>query len=75
MERYGELMKVDLYYSGHVSFELYAYTAACCSHSFVGTLTHNDTLIEGAWPPGLNQAPHDATWKKMPDDFCTTDEH
>jgi hypothetical protein len=58
---------------GKVSLELYAYTAMCCSHSFVGTLTPSGTLIEGAWPPGANQAPHDSTWRKMSGDSCTTE--
>jgi hypothetical protein len=73
MQRYGELMKVDLHDGGKVSLELYAYTAICCSHSFVGTLTPSGTLIEGAWPPGPNQAPHDSTWRKTPSDSCTTE--
>jgi hypothetical protein len=45
----------------------------CCSHSFVGTLTPSGTLIEGAWPPGPNQAPRDSTWRKTPGDSCTTE--
>jgi hypothetical protein len=27
-------------------------------------------LVRGTWPPDANQAPHEATWKKMPGDSC-----
>ena len=74
IERYGELMKVDLIDSDRVSLELGAYNGICCSHTFVGTLTANRTLLEGAWPPGANQAPHVAAWKKMSGGSCLSGE-
>lgn len=70
IERYGELMKVGVYNDDKISLELGAYSAICCSHTFVGTLTANNTLLEGTWPPGANQAPHPGAWKKMSGDSC-----
>lgn len=74
IERYGELMKVNVQNGDKVSLELGAYNAICCSHTFVGTLTANNRLLEGAWPPGANQSPHLSTWKKMPGDSCIAGE-
>ena len=71
-QHFGELMKIHLEDCGTVSFELYAYTPGCCSHTFVGKLTKDGALIHGTWPPGANQAPHDASWKKVPGDSCVT---
>jgi len=69
-QRFGERLKAQLEKDGSVSFELYAYTGMCCSHTFVGKLTEDKNLIRGTWPSGANQAAHDATWKKMPGDSC-----
>jgi hypothetical protein len=73
-ERYGELIKVNVQNDGKIGLELYAYTGMCCSHSFIGTLSADGTVIQGAWPPGANQAPHDDVWRKMPDDSCASAE-
>lgn len=70
LERYGELAKVTVQNGDKVSLELYAYNPICCPHTFVGTLTAEGTVIQGAWAPGTNQAPHDARWRKMPGDSC-----
>jgi hypothetical protein len=73
-ERYGELIKVNVQNGGKITLELYAFTGMCCSHSFIGRLSADETAIEGAWPPGPNQAPRDDVWRKMPDDSCTATE-
>jgi len=70
IERYGELMKVSLQNGDRISFELYAYNAICCSHRFVGILSEDGTPIQGTWPSGTNQAPHNAVWVRMPHDSC-----
>jgi hypothetical protein len=72
MERYGELMAVSLQNSSSISLQLYAYNAMCCSHRFVGTLSEDGASIQGIWPPGANQAPHDALWRRMAEDSCTS---
>jgi len=69
-EHFGERMKIRLEKDGSVSFELYAYAMMCCPHTFVGRLAKGGNLVRGTWPPGANQAPHEATWKKMPGDSC-----
>ena len=69
-EHFGERIKAHLEKDGGISFELYAYTGMCCSHTFVGKLTESGNLIRGTWPPGTNQATHNAKWKKMPGDSC-----
>ena len=74
IERYGELIRVKVGDSGKVSLELGAYNPVCCSHTFVGALISHNTLLEGLWPPGPNQAPHAARWIKMSGDSCISDE-
>ena len=69
-EHFGERLKAHLELDGSISFELYAYTGICCSHTFVGKLSEDGSVIQGAWPSGTNQAAHNATWKKMPGDSC-----
>jgi hypothetical protein len=69
-QRFGERLKAHLEKDGSLSFELYAYTGMCCPHTFIGKLTEGGNLIRGTWPSGANQAPHNATWKKMPGDSC-----
>jgi hypothetical protein len=69
-ERYGERMKVHLEADGKVSLELYAYNPMCCSHTFIGTISPNGKVIQGTWPTGPNQSPHNGSWKKVPGDSC-----
>jgi hypothetical protein len=70
LETYGRLMKVQAGADGNVSFEFDPFTPGCCSHTFVGKPGANSKTIEGAWPPGPNQAPRDGSWKKMAHDSC-----
>ena len=69
-EHYGDLAKVDFDAAGNVTFELHAFTGSCCSHKYVGKLHPDGTLIDGAWPPGPNQAPRNDSLRKMPGDSC-----
>jgi hypothetical protein len=46
------------------AFERYAYSGICCPHTFIGTLTQDGNVIQGVWPPGPNQAPHDGHWRR-----------
>ena len=70
IERYGELMKVQFQDSDKVSFELYAFAPACCSHTFIGALMRGGTIVRGTWPPGANQSPYDGSWRKMAGTSC-----
>lgn len=70
LQHYGELMKVGREADSGFSFEFFAYTAICCSHTFVGLLQANGSRIDGIWPPGPNQSPRKASWKKMRGNSC-----
>jgi hypothetical protein len=72
LQRYGELMKVRAEGSERFSFELYAYSPMCCSHTVVGLPEAHGDRIEGAWPSGPNQSGHQGYWTKMPGDSCIT---
>jgi hypothetical protein len=74
VERYGVLMKVNPQRDGKIVLELYAYSGVCCPHAFIGRLSADGTVIQSAWPPGANQAPHNDVWRKMPDDSCAETE-
>ena len=69
-EHYGDLAKVGFDANGNVIFELHAFTGICCSHKYVGKLHPDGNLIDGAWPPGPNQAPRNDSLRKMPGDSC-----
>ncbi len=69
-QHYGELMKVRPESGGRFSFELYAYSGACCSHTFLGLPEADGERMEGFWPPGLKQVPHATSWTKMDGDSC-----
>jgi hypothetical protein len=70
LETYGTLMKVQAGADGNVSFEFNPFTPICCSHTFVGKPGADGRTMEGAWPPGPNQAPRAASWIKMAHDSC-----
>lgn len=73
-EHYGELMKVQRKPNGSFSFELGAFNSVCCPQRFVGTLAPAGTLLQGAWPTGMNQTPRLGSWRKIPGDSCLASE-
>jgi hypothetical protein len=73
LKHYGELMKVRAEGDGRFSFELYAYSGVCCSHTFVGLLGAHGDGMKGFWPSGLKQAPHNGSWRKARGDSCVTE--
>jgi hypothetical protein len=72
LESYGNFMKVHLDGDENVTLELYALNPMCCSHKFVGRLTHDGNLIEGNWPSGPNQTPDSGSWAKIAGDSCVS---
>ncbi len=73
MQHYGELMKVRPEGAGRFSFELYAYSGVCCSHTFTGLPEAHGDRMEGFWPAGANQAPRKSSWRKMRGDSCNAE--
>ena len=73
LKHYGELMKVRPAGDGRFSFELYAHSGVCCSHTFIGLPDAHGDRMEGLWPSGLKQAPHNGSWRKARGDSCVTE--
>ncbi len=73
-ERYGDLVKVKQTGTTSFSIEFKAYTAMCCSHTYVGTISDDGLTLNGGWQAGPNQTPMNLTWKKKPGDSCVGQE-
>ena len=69
-QHYGELVKVNATVGKGVVFEVYAYTALCCSHRFVGTPSADGQLMHAEWEDGGNMAAHRSIFERMPGDRC-----
>lgn len=72
-EIYGEWMKVKMNPDETTSFEFSAFTAMCCSHTYIGKLDAGAITIEGRWPPGPNQAPQPDRWRKVAGESCANE--
>jgi hypothetical protein len=73
LESYGELAKVDQSAPNTFFVELYAFSALCCSHTFIGTSSGSGRMA-AEWPEGANQAPYKTTFVKVPGDSCIAPE-
>lgn len=67
---YGDLANIRHLGNHQISIEFNAYTAICCSHSFVGTITADHMHLNGSWPAGPNQSPHSVSFRKAPANSC-----
>ena len=70
LEIYGTLDKAQSSEKDVIDVDLDAFTAICCSHSFVATAAENGTVMKATWPAGPSQARHRSEWKTMPNDTC-----
>ncbi len=69
-EQYGDLVKAEQTGKNSFSIEFKAYTAMCCSHTYVGTLADDGSILNGGWQAGPNQTPMNLTWRKLRGDSC-----
>lgn len=69
---YGDLLKIRHLANNQMSIEFNAYSGICCSHSFVGTLSSDGTVLSGSWPAGPNRAPHLGSFRKASPDSCVS---
>lgn len=72
-ENYGELAKVEQSATNTFFVELYAFSAHCCSHTFIGRSGSSGSMT-AEWPQGANQSPSKTTFLKVPGDSCITSE-
>ena len=70
IEQYGILAGVEQVNRYTVSIEFQADTPMCCSHTFFGAISYDGSTLAVRWPEGVNQAPRNASWKKMLHDSC-----
>lgn len=69
-EEYGDIAKVKVTEPDRVQVELGAYTAMCCPHPFVATLSRDGRFLASEWPAGPNQTSHLARWTRVQGNSC-----
>jgi hypothetical protein len=72
LEHYGEIAKAMVADPNHIEVELRAYTAACCSHPFAATISHDGNTLLGDWSVGPNQSSRPAKWTRVRGDSCAS---
>ncbi|QHN04757.1 hypothetical protein FTO74_16375 [Granulicella sp. WH15] len=69
-EQYGDLVKAEQTGKNSFSIEFKAYTAMCCSRTYIGILSDDGLTLNGGWQAGPNQTPINLAWRKVRGDSC-----
>ena len=69
-EQYGDIARVKVTEPDRVQVELGAYTAMCCPHPFVATLSRDGRYLASEWPAGQNQSSHQTRWTRVQGNSC-----